>query len=107
MPRAVRSFVPRGGASRHLPPPAPHRPALTTRGINRMQLRVELMQRRGSPELHAERWADVLHQRDLDSDDRRMCVECAHLRHDWSCTKRGIVVVDLLQRCEKFGWQTP
>lgn len=91
----------------HLPPPAPKRPALTEREIARMAYRVELLKLRGYPEQHAERWADVLQERDWSRGDRRLCAECAHLRGDWTCSKGGSVVPSQLQRCETFTWSRP
>lgn len=91
----------------YLPPPAPPRPALTDRELARMQFRLKLLALRGFPEQHAGRWADVLQHRDWTRDDRRLCAECSNLTGTWSCRAGGVVVVDRLQRCERFQWQRP
>lgn len=91
----------------YLPPVAPPRPALNDREIARMQFRRDLLQLRGFPPAYAERWADVLHHRDWTGEDRHLCAECWHLRADWTCREHRHVVVDRLQRCESFVWQTP
>lgn len=90
-----------------MPAVAPPRDALNDKQIARMAFRVELFQRHGWDEKRAERWADRLHQRDLDRDDRRLCVECKNLLSQWRCAQRGLVLVDVLQRCPTFSWMTP
>lgn len=61
----------------------------------------------------ADALADRLHLRDREGDDRRLCLECRHLRADaegWRCASaRGLrgplardLVVRLLQRCSGF-----
>lgn len=91
----------------YLPPVAPARPAVTDKQINRMSFRIELFQQHGWDEQRAERWADHLHQRDIERDDRRLCVECKNLLSQWRCAQRGTVLADQLQRCPTFAWNTP
>jgi hypothetical protein len=93
--------------TQYLPPVAPARSAMTDKQINRMAFRIGLLQRHGWSEHRAERWADRLHQRDTDKDDRRLCAECKNLLSGWRCEKRGAVAVDVLQRCPTFQWMTP
>jgi len=64
----------------------------------------------------AERLADKLVQRDRDGDDRRVCLECVHLRHggrcgNWRAAGVAINAMDarlpgdftpMLQRCDGF-----
>ena len=50
----------------------------------------------------ADRVADMLLHRDRDTDDRRLCIECAHAGPGWSCAKREAFMVDQLQRCLAF-----
>ena len=50
----------------------------------RVAFRVALFQRRGLSHADAVTTADSLTRRDADRDDRRMCIECAHIQ-------RGIV----------------
>jgi hypothetical protein len=78
--------------------------------------RAELFQRRGLDEERALELADALHQRDGDLDDRRMCIECAHLQRDGGCfsARQGWIhgaaiylhpVQTKLQRCGRFELQ--
>ncbi|HEX2541498.1 MAG TPA: hypothetical protein VHM00_10495 [Caldimonas sp.] len=46
--------------------------------------------------------AEVLLTRDADSDDRRLCVECAHARPDWRCVAREAFLLAQFQRCPAF-----
>jgi hypothetical protein len=86
--------------------------------IRRFTLRVEMFSRSGfRPK--AETWAEKLVYRDRDGDDRRVCVECAHMQRDHGCwkAKRGQlepgvpkdmrVMPFLLQRCPGFEWRKP
>lgn len=91
----------------YLPPVAGPRAPLNDKQLARMAFRVHLFQQHGWDEQRAERWADHLHQRDLDRDDRRLCAECKNLLSQWRCAKRGQVVMDQLQRCKTFEWMTP
>jgi hypothetical protein len=54
----------------------------------------------------ASRLAEMLVQRDRDEDDRRLCVECAHIGPGWRCARREAVLVDQLQRCPAFASPT-
>jgi hypothetical protein len=86
--------------------------------IVRMVKRAELFMRRGLDEEHAAKLAESLRQRDGEGDDRRMCIECAHLQRDGGCfaARQGWIhgaavyltpVQTMLQRCERFEWQRP
>lgn len=77
------------------------------REIGRFQFRVALFTRRGMPEAEAETLADRLFERDYERDDRRMCIECAHLRRNYVCAKRQPALADVLMRCHLFTWETP
>ena len=46
--------------------------------------------------------AERLLHRDRDTDDRRLCVECAHAGTGWRCAKREAFLLDQLQRCPMF-----
>lgn len=83
------------------------RRALTDREIKRMAFRVDLFQMHGWPAERAEAWADRLADRDIDRDDRRLCVECKHLLSQWRCRQKGAVLAETLQRCPTFDWKTP
>lgn len=83
----------------------------------RFDKRVGIFMRRGlAPDTAAE-LADQLRDRDADFDDRRMCIECAHLQRDGGCfaARQGWLnaavylrpVHNMLQRCERFEWQKP
>lgn len=78
--------------------------------------RVQLFQRRGLAEQGAVDLAAVLSCRDADFDDRRMCIECAHLQRDGGCfaARQGWIqgaavylspIRTMLQRCERFESQ--
>ena len=49
-----------------------------------------------------DRVADMLLHRDRDTDDRRLCIECANAGPGWRCAKREAFMVDQLQRCPAF-----
>lgn len=57
----------------------PHSSAMTGREIDAMVERTSLFTRRGLGALEAELLADKLVTRDREWDDRRLCLECAHL----------------------------
>ena len=50
----------------------------------------------------ADRVAEMLLHRDRDTDERKLCVECAHAGPGWRCAKREAFMVDQLQRCPAF-----
>lgn len=105
------------GKTAHRPaePPArrwDHAPA-SAEEIERMAQRTEQALNAGLTANEADALADRLHQRDRERDDRRLCLECRHLRADadgWRCASaRGLrgplardLVVRLLQRCSGF-----
>ena len=91
---------------------------MTAKEISRYIARVALFKRRGWAEDKADQWADRLALRDQQRDDRRACIECAHLQRGGTCfaasqgwmpgvDKRLQPITDLLQRCERFSWQKP
>jgi len=91
-----------------LPPVPPPWPPMSERQIKRFLFRQGLLERRGLSTEAAERWADHLNFRDHDGDDRRLCLECRHYRAgDFTCREGGVVVLNLLQRCEIFDWEMP
>lgn len=94
------------------------RPALTDRQIARMAFRIGLFRRRGLPEREAEALADRLADRDYSGDTRRVCLECQHLQRGNTCfaasqgwllgvSRQFAPITNLLQRCERFEFQTP
>lgn len=89
----------------------------TDREITRYQVREAMFVRRGMSLEVASPLADRLAARDQDHDDRRCCIECRHLQRDGGCfiarqgrlhgtSRRHEPVVDILQRCPGFEWQT-
>lgn len=83
--------------------------------IIRCARRITLFVHRGWDSARAERWAERLTWRDAEGDDRRLCIECAHLRQDGSCfaaaqgwvpgaSRRLQPVTDVLARCHCFKW---
>lgn len=86
----------------------PHTTAMNTAEIDTLTARVHLFTRHGLEQTQAEGLADRLVIRDRDGDDRRLCLECQHLRGDarsWACNQwraaglAGAGVPD--------GWVTP
>jgi hypothetical protein len=84
--------------------------------IVRLSKRAELFMRRGLDEERATELAETLRERDRQLDDRRMCIECAHLQRDGGCfaARQGWIygaalnlapVQTMLQRCERFERQ--
>jgi hypothetical protein len=85
----------------------------------RMEKRIGLFLRRGTVRENAAEIAETLQRRDAERDDRRMCIECAHLQRDGGCfaarqgwlpphSSRSLTPVqDMLQRCGEFVWQKP
>ena len=57
----------------------PHSSAMNGQEINTLMARQALFCQRGAVPQDAERLADSLVNRDRDSDDRRLCLECRHL----------------------------
>lgn len=93
-------------------------PAWGEREIGRFNFRVALFTRRGWDRQKAEAWADRLFERDHERDDRRLCIECAHLRRSGGCfaASQGQIpgasrylnpVTDVMARCSAFKWSTP
>ncbi len=93
----------------------PHSEAMTSGEIDAFAGRASQFYRRGMPSVNAEALAYKLVNRDRDGDDRRLCLECAHLtgqRGAWRCDQwkragmgaAGIPagMVLLLQRCDGF-----
>ena len=93
----------------------PHTTAMNTTEIDALNARAHLFTRHGLDQQQAEGLADDLVLRDRDSDDRRLCLECLHLRGgggSWACNQwraaghgaAGIPadMVMLLQRCGGF-----
>ncbi len=83
------------------------RPALNDKQIARMQFRIDLFKRRGLTECEADKLADRLADRDYDRDDRRVCLECKHVRPQMRCTHSHAVLNDVLQRCPDFDFEAP
>lgn len=94
------------------------RRALTSKELDRFEYRMGLFKRRGLSSDEAETLADKLASRDIDCDDRRVCLECRHIQRDGKCfaAQQGRLhnaptyytpVRTMLQRCEGFAWQTP
>ena len=83
------------------------RPALTDRQITRMAARSALFVRRGWSDQKADQWADRLHDRDMEQDERHICQECKSLKSGFACAKRQPVLADVLQRCPSFEFWTP
>jgi hypothetical protein len=46
--------------------------------------------------------AERLLHRDRDGDERRLCVECAHVRPGWRCARNAGFLLEQLQRCDHF-----
>lgn len=84
-------------------------PLLSEVEQRRATFRMHLMEAAGWDEIRAKKWALRLAARDLDQDDRRLCVECRWLTSKWQCcaAKRGPVLAETLQRCSSFGWEKP
>jgi len=90
---------------------AAHAISLDDAAIGRYQSRVLLIQRRGFSEQNAEDLAERLHLRDVQGDDRVLCVECSHHRLG-RCNNHGNAGLTtsevgrdftvLMQRCAGF-----
>jgi hypothetical protein len=94
----------------------PNTNAMNTVEIDTFTARVHLFTRHGLDNTDVEGMADALVRRDRDADDRRLCLECSHLRRSaglWRCgqwQRAGLAaadvrgdVVNLLQRCSAFN----
>jgi len=88
---------------------------MNTAEIDTFMAKVHLFTVRGVNTTEAEGMADALVRRDREADDRRLCLECSHLRRSaglWRCgqwQRAGLAVADvpgevvkLLKRCEGF-----
>jgi hypothetical protein len=80
--------------------------------IGRFTARVVLLMRRGINATDADDLAERLHLRDLQGDDRRVCLECRHLsgrrcgnhvRAGLRSAEVGAELAALLQRCQGFA----
>lgn len=91
---------------------------MTPAETKRHEYRVGLfIRRRWAPD-RARDFANQLVRRDFERDDRRACIECAHLQRQGSCfqaqqgripgVRRDLTPVqDVLQRCPSFKFQKP
>lgn len=77
------------------------------RELSRFQFRAGLFARRGFAAERAEHLADRLALRDMQGDDRRVCMECANRQVRGTCFKRLPVSDEQLVRCHGFEWQKP
>lgn len=75
--------------------------------FRRFDFRAALFQRRGMTEAEAQFLADRLALRDQERDDRRVCVECKHVRAQLRCIHSHAVLTDVLQRCPDFAFEAP
>lgn len=90
---------------------------ITDAEIQRHTKRQALFVRRGQSPADAYGLAEKALMRDADWDDRRMCIECAHLQKDGACfaARQGWLPgprhltpeKTILQRCHRFEWQKP
>lgn len=98
----------------------PQSPAITSRDTDTFTARLARFTAKGLTHTDGEALADKLVQRDRESDDRRLCLECSHLSGrgagSWQCRnwqRAGIAIksrdaglpddlVRLLQRCNGF-----
>lgn len=93
----------------------PHTTAMNTVEIDTFTALLHLFTRHDLDTTEAEGLADSLVKRDRDGDDRRLCLECSHLRRSaglWRCGQHQRAgwagadvpadVVKLLQRCDGF-----
>lgn len=121
------AVIPETPAANDGPPPAiapatdpdrwcwPHSIAMNGREIDTFTARLARFTDRGLNLDDAERLADKLVQRDREGDDRRLCLECAHLQGwgRWKCgnwqaadvARQGLArdLVMTLQRCPGYG----
>lgn len=106
----------------HIPPDDPdrqcwpHTTAMNTAEIDSLTARIRLFTQRGLETTEAEVMANRLVIRDRDGDDRRICMECSHLRCSaglllccqyqragWCSAELPGEMVRLLQRCNGFA----
>lgn len=92
----------------------PHSAAMNGQEIDTFTARLARFTDKGASLEEAERLADKLVIRDREGDDRRLCLECAHLKgqNPWGCgnwRQAGVCdaalardLVLMLQRCEGF-----
>lgn len=91
----------------------PHSSAMSGQELGTMMARQDLFQQRGASPQDAERLADKLVTRDREGDERRVCLECRHLRGmgPWRCgnARAAGLPADLarelvltLQRCHGY-----
>lgn len=92
----------------------PHGPAMNETEIDTLMTRLALFTGKGATVQDAEKQADRLMVRDREGDDRRLCLECAHLHGvgPWHCgnwRQSGMAqggtprdTVALLQRCRGY-----
>ena len=99
----------------------PHSTAMNTGEIDTFTVQRDNFTRRGLLESESEKLADKLVSRDRESDDRRLCLECAHLAGrtggamrcaQWQRAGLGAAGVPaglhlVLQRCDGFKDQNP
>ena len=98
----------------------PHSTAMNTAEIDTFTQRLHQFTRYGLAEPEAESLADKLVMRDREADDRRLCLECLHLKSGggrWGCNqwqRAGLgsaglpaELVRKLQRCDSFTKVTP
>jgi hypothetical protein len=97
----------------------PHSQAMTGREIDTFTARLHHFTRRGLLESDAETLADKLVKRDREADDRRLCLECAHLSrasdlrcNQWQQAGLGAPGITagphlVLQRCDGFKDHAP
>lgn len=94
----------------------PHTNAMNTVEIDTFTARVHVFTRHGLESTEAEGMADALVRRDREAGDRRLCLECSHLRRSaglWRCgqwERAGLAVADvpgdvvnMLQWCSAFN----
>jgi len=97
----------------------PHSDAMNGREVDTFTARLARFTDRGLSLADAERLTDRLVIRDREGDDRRLCLECAHLQGvgPWRCgnwqaadvARQGLAreLVPMLQRCPGFRGSTP
>jgi hypothetical protein len=91
----------------------PHSDAMNGAELDAMVIRLQLFERLGVVEAKADNLADRLVSRDRQHDDRRLCLECAHLGDRGRCLAAAAgrlpadrcvePVPDVLRRCPAFG----